>query len=152
MLIEDSFRINVSIWKAWDFISNPEKFGSCIPGCEQVRAIDQKTFECILKQKIAGLSLRFRLTISLLAVDPPYRLESIVKGGDMGKEGTITQRNFMELKEMGDQETSIHYASDVSIAGKLALFGEKGIQTKAKRLGEEFIRMLKGKIESTERV
>ncbi len=58
----------------------------------------------------------------------------------------------MELKEMGDQETSIHYASDFSITGKLALFGEKGIQTKAKRLGEEFIRMLKEKLESSESI
>ena len=148
MLVEDSFTVKVPVGIAWDFISNPEKFGSCLPGCERVRAIDQKTFECLIKQKIAGLSVKFKLVISLLAVNPPYHIESIVNGGDLGKAGTVAQKNSMDLTEMGASETMIRYRSDISISGKLALFGEKSIHTKAKRMAEEFIQTLKTKIES----
>ena len=150
MLIEENFTIRAPIKNAWDFITNPEKFASCIPGCEQIKAIDEKTFQCIVKQKVAGISATFNSNISLTAIDPPYHIESIIKGEDMGKSGTMTQKNILDLKEIGKEETEIWYGSDLAVVGRIAIFGERIIKAEAKQIGGEFIRSLRGKMEFIE--
>ena len=150
MLIEEKFTIKAPIQNAWDFITNPERLASCFPGCEQVQAIDEKTFRCVVKQKIAGISATFKLSISLTATNPPYHIESIVKGEDMGKSGAVTQKNILDLKKIGSDETEICYRSDLAVVGRIAIFGERIIKAKAKQIAQQFVCSLKGKLQSVE--
>ena len=53
MLIEGKFVIKAPIQKVWDHILEPETLGSCMPGAEKVAKIDDKTYDAVVKQKVA---------------------------------------------------------------------------------------------------
>ena len=147
MLIEGKFSLKAPIQKVWDFLFEPETLASCIPGAEKVDAIDDKTYECIVKQSVGPISVRFRFTVGLTEVDPPKYAKAAGRGQDITKMGTFTCDLVVHLTETKD-EVEVSYQTNVNIVGRLATFGERIMRAKAKSVGEEFTRNLQAKLES----
>ena len=63
MLIEETFAVRAPIEKVWDFLMDPDASGPCVPGCEKVEVLDDKTYRVRVKTKISfisGLTLVFQ--------------------------------------------------------------------------------------------
>ncbi len=148
MRIEGKFTLKAPIQEVWDFLLKPETLASCVPGCEKMEVIDEKTYESIVKQKVGPISVRFKFTTTLTEVDPPTHLKAISKGGDMGMAGTFNQDTVVDLKQVSQEEVEVSYKSNVSIVGRLAIFGDRIMRVKAKELGDKFIQSLEDKLKS----
>ncbi len=142
MLIEGKFTIKTQIQKAWDNLLDPETLASCIPGCEKLEAIDEKTFDCIVKQKVGPIAVRLKFITTLTEVDPPTHLKAVGKGADMSKAGTFTQETVVDLKEVSGGEVEVSYRSDVRIVGRLATFGDRIMRAKARDVEKQFTQAL----------
>lgn len=142
MLIEGKFTIKTQIQKAWDNLLNPETLASCIPGCEKLEAIDEKTFDCIVKQKVGPITVRLKFRTTLTEIDPPTHLKAVGKGADMSKAGTFTQETVLDLKEVSGGEVEVSYRSDVRIVGRLATFGDRIMRAKARDVEKQFTQAL----------
>jgi carbon monoxide dehydrogenase subunit G len=145
MLIEGKFSLNAPIQKVWDFLFEPGVLASCIPGAEKVDPIDDKTYECIVKQSVGPISVRFKFTVDLTEVNPPKHIKAVGRGQDIGKMGTFTCDLTVHLAEKKD-EVEVSYQTNVNIVGRLATFGERIMRAKAKSVGEEFTKNLKEKL------
>jgi carbon monoxide dehydrogenase subunit G len=145
MLFEGKFSLNAPIQKVWDFLFEPGVLASCIPGAEKVDPIDDKTYECIVKQSVGPISVRFKFTVDLTEVNPPKHIKAIGRGQDIGKMGTFTCDLTVHLAETKD-EVEVSYQTNVNIVGRLATFGERIMRAKAKSVGEEFTKNLKEKL------
>ncbi len=148
MLIEGKFTIKETIQKVWDTVLQPGTLASCIPGTEKMVALDDKTYETIVKQKVGPIAVRLKFTTVLAETDPPKYVKAIGRGGDEGKMGTFTQETIVRLNEIRKGETEISYASNVSLVGKLATFGDRIMRAKIKSVGEEFTKNLQNKLEN----
>ncbi|MFC1872823.1 CoxG family protein [Chloroflexota bacterium] len=100
MQIEGKFTLRVPIQDAWDNLLNPETLASCIPGCEKMEAIDEKTYDCVVKQKVGPIAARFKFTITLSELNPPTYLKAAGAGADTSKAGTFKQETTVNLKEV----------------------------------------------------
>ena len=148
MLMEGEFTLKAPIQEVWDFLLEPGTLASCIPGAEKMEAIDDKTYETIVKQKVGPISVRFKFTTTLTETDPPRYLKAVGRGADMGKAGTFTQETVVNLTEISKDEVTVAYRSNVSLVGRLATFGERIMRAKAKSVGEEFTKNLQEKLMS----
>lgn len=148
MLIEGKFTLKAPIQEVWDFLLEPGTLASCIPGAEKMEAIDDKTYESVVKQKVGPISVRFKFTTTLTDIDPPRHLKAIGRGADIGKAGIFTQETTVDLSEIAKDEVEISYSSNVSITGRLATFGERIMRAKSKTVGEEFTKNLQQKLKS----
>ncbi len=148
MLIEGKFTLRAPIQEVWDFLLAPGTLASCIPGAEKVEAIDDKTYESVVKQKVGPISVRFKFTTTLTDIDPPRHLKAVGRGADIGKAGIFTQETTVDLTEISKDEVEVSYSSNVSITGRLATFGERIMRAKAKTAGEEFTKNLQEKLKS----
>jgi carbon monoxide dehydrogenase subunit G len=148
MLIEGSFTLKAPIQEVWDFLLEPGTLASCIPGAEKMEAIDDKTYETIVKQKVGPISVRFKFTTTLTQTDPPRYLKAIGRGADIAKAGTFTQETTVNLTETSQDEVEVAYRSNVSLVGRLATFGERIMRAKAKSVGEEFTKNLQEKLKA----
>jgi hypothetical protein len=148
MLIEGKFTLKAPIQEVWDFLLKPETLASCIPGTEKMEAIDDKTYESVVKQKVGPISVRFKFTTTLTELDPPRHLKAVGRGADIAKAGTFTQETTVNLAEISKGEVEVSYSSNVNIVGRLAIFGERIMRAKAKTVGEEFTRNLQEKLKS----
>ena len=52
MIIEGRFTLKAPIQMLWDTMMDPETLRSCVPGAEKVERLDEKTYDCVVKQKV----------------------------------------------------------------------------------------------------
>ncbi len=148
MIIEGKFTLKAPIQLLWDTLLDPETLRSCIPGAEKIERLDEKTYDCIIKQKVGPISVRFKFKNILSKIEPPNHVEMEGEGEDISKAGRFTQRTTIDLKENEGGEVEISYQCNANIVGKLAMFGDRILKTKAKKLEAEFTAALKEKLES----
>jgi len=149
MLIEGKFTLEGSIEKVWNTLLDPETLVSCIPGCENMEALDEKTYSCVVKQKVGPISVRFKFTSSLAEINPPTRLKVIGAGADLGKAGTFKQETTVDLKEVPGGKVEVSYRSNVMIVGRLSTFGDRIMRAKAKDVEKQFTQALQEKLKSS---
>ena len=148
MRMEGKFALKAPIQQVWDFLLEPGTLASCIPGAEKMEAIDDKTYESIVKQKVGPISVRLKFTTTITEADPPRHLKAVGRGADIAKAGIFTQETIVDLAEISKDEVEISYSSNVSLVGRLATFGERIMRAKAKSVGEEFTKNLQERLKS----
>jgi carbon monoxide dehydrogenase subunit G len=148
MLIEGRFTLKAPVQKVWDFLLEPSTMASCIPGVEKVEAIDDKTYECVVKQSVGPISVRLKFTVVLTEVDPPKYIKAVSRGEAIGKMGTFTSDVVVNSTEISKDEVEVSYQTNVNIVGRLATFGERIMRAKAKSVGEKFTKNLQEKLKT----
>lgn len=146
MKIEGKFTMKAPIQKVWDFLLAPGTLASCIPGAEKMEAVDDKTWEGTVKQKVGPIGIKLDFTQSLTEVDAPKHIKAVGRGSAMGGAGTFSQETIVDMKEMAGGEVEIAYSSNVSMVGRIATFGERIMRAKVNKVGEEFIQNLQNKL------
>jgi carbon monoxide dehydrogenase subunit G len=148
MILEGKFTLKAPIQLLWDTLLDPETLRSCIPGAEKIDRLDEKTYDCVIKQKVGPISVRFKFKNTLSKIEPPNHVEMEGEGEDIGKAGRFTQRTSIDMKEIEGSEVEISYQCNANIVGKLAMFGDRILRAKAKKLEADFTSALKEKLKS----
>lgn len=148
MLIEGRFTVKAPIQKLWDLLLEPETLGSCLPGAEKIEKIDDKTYDAVIKQKMGPIKIKLSFRNHLTKIDPPTHLELEGEGEDATKLGHMKQKTAVDLKDMGNGEVQVSYQSDVAIVGKLAMFGDRMMKSKAKDVEKEFTKNLQERLKA----
>ena len=146
MLMEGKFILRAPIQKLWDTLLDPETLLSCIPGAEKIERIDEKTYDCVVKQKVGPISVKFKFKSVLSKVEPPTHIEVDGEGEDIGKAGHFVQKSVVDLRETPGGEVEVSYRTDATIVGKLAMFGDRIMRAKAKKVEEEFTQSLRERL------
>jgi hypothetical protein len=127
---------------------DPETLRECVPGAEKIERLDERTYDCTVKQKVGPISVRFKFKNTLTKMEPPTHLEMEGEGEDIGKAGRFVQRTSIDLKENAAGEVEVSYRCKANIVGKLAMFGDRIMKAKAKKVEREFTEALKNKLKS----
>jgi len=146
MLIEGKFTMQAPIQEVWDFLLQPGTIVSCIPGAEKMVAIDDKTWEGVIKDKVGIISVKLNFTQTFADVEPPKHLKALGRGSALGGLGTFTQESIVDLTEVAKDEVEVSYKSTVSLVGRLATFGERIMRAKVDSKGAEFTSNLQKKL------
>ena len=149
MRFEGNVVIRASRERVWDFLMDPQNLAGCIPGCENIEKIDEKTFKSRITNKVAFLSVKLDSTTNITELDPPRRLTATTTGKDNIVHTSVNVKSGLDLESLSENETKLSYWSDVNVLGKVATFGESTIRGKGKKLLEEFQQTLKKNIEAT---
>jgi len=147
MLIEEKFIVKAPREKVWAFLMNPDASGPCVPGCEKIEVIDDKTYMVTVRVKIAFISLAFNMKVQITEMNPPSHLETIATGEESSMTSNIKARNVVDLNSLSESETEVFYRSEVSLFGKLGTMGQGVVKGKAKQLGKEFAEAVKSRLE-----
>ena len=148
MQMEGKFTVKAPIQKLWDTLLDPETLLSCIPGAEKIEQIDEKTFDCVVKQKVGPISVKFKFKSVLSKVEPPTHIEVDGEGEDIGKAGHFVQKSVVDLREIPGGEVEVSYRTDATVVGKLAMFGDRIMRAKAKKVEEEFTKALQERLKN----
>lgn len=148
MIIDGKFTIKAPIQMLWDKLMDPETLRSCLPGAEKIERLDDKTYDCVIKQKVGPITVRFKFKNILVNLEPPNHAEMEGEGEDIGKAGRFTQKTSIDLKENEGGEVEISYRCRANIVGKLAMFGDRILKAKAKKVEAEFTKALRERLKS----
>ena len=146
MIIEGGFTLNAPIDKLFDLLLKPETIMTCLPGAESVKLLDETAYECVVKQKVGPFSVKAKSVNRLTNVEKPTHIEIEGEGEDLAKLGHFKQKGVVDLREVSPGSVEITYKVDVSIVGKLAMFGDRIMRAKAKQVEEEFTKALQERL------
>jgi uncharacterized protein len=147
MIIEGGFTLKAPMEKLFDFMLKPETLANCLPGAESVNLLDDKTYECVMKQKVGPISVKLKFVNRLTWVERPTHIEVEGEGEDVTKLGHFKQKTVVDFKEVLPGQVEVKYRTDVSIVGKLAMFGDRIMRSKARQVEEEFTKALRERLE-----
>jgi uncharacterized protein len=148
MLMEGKLTLKAPIRKLWDTLLEPETLLSCIPGAEKIERLDEKTYDCVVKQKVGPISVKFKFRSIITRMEPPTHIEVEGEGEDIAKAGHFVQKSVVDLREISPSEVEVSYSTDATIVGKLAMFGDRMMRAKAKKVEEEFTKALQERLKS----
>jgi carbon monoxide dehydrogenase subunit G len=147
MVIQEKFVVKAPIRKVWTFSIDPEQIGTCVPGCEKIERIDERTYLTVVHAGVGPIKVRFKFISTLTEIDEPRHIHFESKGEDIGKAGSFSQTSDVDFREISEEEVEISYTSNITVVGRLATFGERVMRAQAKKIGENFIQSFKEKIE-----
>jgi uncharacterized protein len=112
-------------------------FASCIDGVQELKEIDATHYDGVLETRIAYLRFRFKVGIEMTRKVPPDEIEAKVEGAPFGMVGRLTATATARLAE-AEGGTTIHYAIDATLTGKLGSMGQPVLKAKAKEMEKTF--------------
>jgi carbon monoxide dehydrogenase subunit G len=148
MIIEGKFTVKAPIKKLWDTLFDVQALAACLPGTEEIKQIDDKTYDVTMKQKVGIIKVTMKGRQMLTKVEAPTHLEMEGEAEDVTKLGRMKDKVTMDLKELAGGEVEISYNIDVSMVGKLAMFGDRVMRSKATEVEREFVKNLSAKLSS----
>jgi carbon monoxide dehydrogenase subunit G len=132
----------------WSYLLDVEKFSACMPGVEDLKRIDDFTFDGTMRAKVGPMSGNFEFRAQILDSKAPTQLTAHVEGKDSMTKSTMTSDITMELSPLEDGQTELIYNSVVDIDGRLAIIGDIVIRATGAQVIKEFFKRLATKIES----
>jgi hypothetical protein len=148
MIIEGKFTVKAPIKKLWDTLFDVQALAACLPGTEKIEQLDDKTYDVTMKQKVGIIKVTMKGKQTLTKVEAPTHLEMEGEAEDVTKLGRMKDKVTMDLKELAGGEVEISYNIDVSMVGKLAMFGDRVMRSKAVEIEREFVKNLSAKLSS----
>ena len=142
MIFEGKMNLNVPAEKAWDFLIDINKFSACLPGIDEVRQIDDKTFEGVLAAAVGPISGKFSFRSTILESHPPEQMLVRTEGTDSVTKSIVNADMTVDLKSTASEKTEMQYKADVKIKGRLAILGDMVMRATATLILQEFERRL----------
>ena len=147
--IESSFVVPASREAVWRFIQSAHEVGACVPGCESVDILGDGRFKAKVRVKVGPIKALFNVHIERLDEERMQYASYSTRGEEGGRASRLSARSRLSLRTVGERETEIAYASEISIAGRLGRFGAGVMKKKADDLGRQFAAAVRERIAET---
>lgn len=142
MIFDGKIELEVPVNHAWDFLIDIDKFSGCLPGIEEVKQIDDKTFEGVLAAAVGPISGKFSFRSTILESRPPEQMVVRTEGTDSVTKSAVSADMTVDLRKVTDAKTEMAYRADVKIKGRLAILGDMVLRATATLILQEFARRL----------
>ncbi len=142
MIFEGQIDLDVPAEAAWAFLIDIDKFSKCLPGIEEVKRIDDKTFEGTLGAAVGPISGKFSFRSTIVDSRPPEQMVVKTEGTDSVTKSTVNADMKVELRKISSEKSIMDYNADVKIKGRLAIVGDMVLRATATLILQEFVRRL----------
>jgi uncharacterized protein len=121
----------------FDALRDARFFASCVDGVRDLAEIGPDRYAAVFETKVAYMKFSFKVTVELTRADPPNEIEAKVEGTPLGVVGRMTATSLTKLRESGEG-TTIAYAVDAALTGKLGSLGQPVLRSKAREMEKQF--------------
>ena len=142
MIFDGKIDLEVPAQKAWDFLIDINKFSTCLPGIDEVKQIDDKTFDGVISATVGPISGKFNFRSTILESRPPEQMVVRTEGTDSVTKSTVNADMTVDLRSISETKSQMDYRADVKIQGRLAILGDMVLRATATLILQEFTRRL----------
>ena len=142
MIFEGKIDLNVPAETAWNFLIDINKFSTCLPGIDEIKQIDDQTFDGVISATVGPISGKFSFRSTIIESRPPQQMVVRTEGVDSVTKSTVNADMTMDLHSGADNKTEMNYRADVRIKGRLAILGDMVLRATATLILQEFTRRL----------
>jgi len=149
MEITKSFVVKAPVDAVWDFLTDPAKVASCLPGAAITGKVDDQTYGGTMTVKVGPVTASYRGKMKFERLDPVAREAEIAASGQETRgKGGADMRMKSRIVERGPAESEVSVVSDVNVVGVLAQFGRGMIQDVSDQLFQKFSDAMRRQLET----
>lgn len=150
--IKKDFSVEEPIEKVWDYLANPTKIVSCVPGAAITEEIDDRNFKGEVTMKFGPVKAKYSGEIAIQELDIEAK-KMVMKGRGLDSKGKgsadMIMNGNLTPTETG---TDVQFSMEVSIIGMLAQFGSRLINDVSDQLLNQFVTNFKAKLAGSDEV
>ncbi len=144
---QGEFTIDQPREKVWNFVTDPNKMGTCIPDLIELNVESENKFRTLVKVGVGPIRGKFDMTSELTVVQEGSTATLSIRGGGMGS--MVDMKAEMELSD-ADGGTLLKWRCDAQISGPIASLGGRLIDNEARKITEKVFNNLKNALASLE--
>ena len=146
--IEKSFQLANPPDEVWQFLSNPRKVATCVPGAQMTEQVDERTYRGVIKVQVGPAVTDYKGEAHIERLDPEKReIEMIGKGQDVRGKGSATMKLAGTVHSLSNGGSEIITVSEVNVVGLLAQLGARMIHEVANRMFDQFTANFRAQLE-----
>lgn len=148
--IEKNFQVEQPIGKVWEYLSDPAKIVTCVPGASLTETIDDDNYKGEVSLKFGPVKAKYNGQITFQERDQEnYKMQLLGKGLDSKGKGSADMLMNGVLVE-NDGKTDVTCTMEVTITGMLAQFGSRLINDVSGSVFDQFVANFKAKLAGEE--
>jgi uncharacterized protein len=148
-VFEEEFEISAPIDAVWGFLLDPSRLAPCIPGCDDLRVEDERTWRLRLTVKVGFLSTTQDVKLTITEASPPRHLVSVGRGEDRKLGGRTEVKTTLDLAPVETDRTRVRYRSEARVLGALGSVGDAVMRVKAGQMAAEFAARIRTALEES---
>ena len=137
--------------RVWEALLDVDTLAACLPGVQQIRRIDDDTFEGAMLASVGPISGRFDLRVQIGERTPPSAMQAAMTGTDSVTKSALRADMDLRLEELAPRQTAMAYRAAVQVKGRLAILGDMMLRATATVVVEEFLKRLRQHVEAPRR-
>ena len=149
MLLKGDVTIQAPRKKVWDFLTDPNQIGQCVPGIEKIETIeDMKRYHGVVSVGLGSVKARFSGEVDILELDEPNRAKLKAHGTATGSAADAISE--MSLSDGPDNSTLVHWTADINVSGQLASLASRLMTPVSQKLAVIFYEEVRKRIETAD--
>src|SRR5512143_751906 len=130
----------------WDFMTDPEQIGQCVPGVEKIEMIEPlKRYRGIISVGFGAVKARFSGEVEILELDEPDHAKLKAHGTATGSVADAVSE--MHLSDGPDHSTLVNWTADINVSGQLASLASRLMVPVSQKLAVAFYDEVRKRIE-----
>jgi uncharacterized protein len=147
--IEKSFQVHEPVEKVWEFLSDPRKVVTCVPGAQITEQVDERTYKGAISVKVGPSVTDYKGEVQIVRLDASaHEIEILGKGQDVRGKGSASMKMTGKLTPLPDGGTEVFTASELNVVGILAQMGNRVINEVSNIMFEKFTKDFRQKLEA----
>jgi carbon monoxide dehydrogenase subunit G len=146
MVLKGNVAIRAPRKQVWDFLTDPNQLGQCVPGVEKIEIVEpNKKYRGIVSIGLGGVKARFSGDVDVLELDEPNRARLKAHGTSTGTAADLLSE--MSLSDGQDGSTVVNWMADVNVSGQLASLAARLMVPVSQKLSDQFYNEVRMRIE-----
>lgn len=149
MLLKGDVTIHAPRKKVWDFLTDPNQIGQCVPGVEKIETVEElKRYRGIVSVGLGSVKARFSGDVEILELDEPNRAKLKAHGTATGSAADAVSE--MRLSDAPDNSTLVQWTADINVSGQLASLVSRLMVPVSQKLAGVFYDEVRKRIETAD--
>ena len=126
----------------FDKLKDAPFFASCVEGVHELKEIAPNRYTALFETRIAYMRFKFEVAVEMTRAERPVAIAARIEGKPIGIVGRLSATSAAEFAESA-AGTTITYAVEASLTGKLGSIGQPVLKSKAKEMQRQFVANLR---------
>ena len=146
---EETFQIQASPDRVWEFLVDPRQVVTCLPGAELTSVQDESTFLGRVKVKVGPVVAAYSGKVVITERDDTARvLRMVGEGRESAGSGSAKVVITSAVAALPGGSTEVRVTADLDVVGKIAQFGRGMIESVNKQMFRQFTECVRAKLEA----
>ncbi len=139
--VERTFEVGAPLAKVWDYLSNFERLGSALPGCERVEILSSRETDWYMDRKVGLIRKRFVVRTETTEFDEPRHAAWTGESTELSMAGSV------QLEGVNASRTSVTYVGMVKAKGPARQILNRYFKSRLESEIDEFVVNVRAELE-----